>query len=339
MNTKQPQKILNLVWQLAMTVKKQKKYFHHSAIASFLTRENLAILAQHRMSSKILQSILAKLEIPDRVQLCRDILPAIDIVPDDWRAIVFANSYTSYKAYPADSISENELEWLIHFQHFRKKYCQHGRSGCNELKCLDLAPPKIKPWSPKLQDSITQDHIPSFMLLVPMEQSEITPDMLVHLLDNGALGIFSTLLEHDDVLPIKLTMKQILYYAVSHLDDRTGMAVINLLERKQPGIVADTVDPLGNDLLWYGMHNYRIPWFIPNCAMIERLLELGCNPARVNHLRLSFQLVRQSLSMGTKLRKMASVYHNVTSPESLLFIKKLYGNTIKEAVIRMKASL
>ena len=335
----QPHSVLNLVWQLAMTVKKQKKYFHHSAIASFLTRENLAILAQHRMSKKILQSILAKLEIPDRVRLCRDILPAIDIVPDDWRAIVFANSFDIHGLYHEDSILDNELEWFVHFHPFRKNYCQHKMPGHNELKCLDLAPPKIKPWSPKLQDSITQDHIPSFMLLVPMEQSEITPDMLVHLLDNGALGIFSTLLEHDDVLPIILTMKQILYYAVSHLDDRTGMAVINLLERKQPGIVADTVDPLGNDLLWYGMHNYRIPWFIPNCAMIERLLELGCNPARVNHLRLSFQLVRQSLSMGTKLRKMASVYHNVTSPESLLFIKKLYGNTIKVAVIRMKASL
>ncbi len=160
--------------------------------------------------------------------------------------------------------------------------------------------------------------------------------MIAQILDDGAIGIFSTLLEHTDILPIKLTMKQILYYAVSHLDDRMGTDVIDLLERKQPGIVADTVDPLGNDLLWYGMHNYRIPWFMPNCAMIERLLELGCNPARVNHLRLSFQLVRQSLSMGTKLRKMASVYHNVTSPESLLFIKKLYGNTIKEAVIRLK---
>lgn len=339
MNTMQPQEILNLVWQLAMTVKKQKKYFHHSAIASFLTRENLAILAQHRMSKKILQSILAKLEISDRVRLCSDILPAIDIVPDDWRAIVFANSYTVYNATPANSIPENALEWLIHFQQFRKKYCQHGRPGCNELKCLDLAPPKTKPWSPKLQDSITQDQIPSFMLLVPMEQSEITPDMLVHILDNGALGIFSTLLEHDDVLPINLTMKQILYYAVSHLDDRTGMAVINLLERKQPGIVADTVDPLGNDLLWYSMHNYSIPWFMPNCAMIERLLELGCNPSRVNHLRLTFRLVRQSLSMKNKQSKMAGVYHCATSPESLLFIKKIYGNTIKEAVTKLKDSI
>ena len=48
----QPQEILNLVWQLAMTVKKQKKYFHHSAIASYMTRENLAILAQQRKGSK-----------------------------------------------------------------------------------------------------------------------------------------------------------------------------------------------------------------------------------------------------------------------------------------------
>ena len=110
-------------------------------------------------------------------------------------------------------------------------------------------------------------------------------------------------------------------------------------ERKQPGIVADTIDLLGNDLLWYSMHNYRIPWFMPNCVMIERLLELGCNPARVNHLRLSFRLVRQCLSMKNKQTKMAGVFHCATSPESLLFIKKLYGNTIKEAVIRMKASL
>ena len=339
MNTMQPQEILNLVWQLAMTVKRKRKYFSYSAIASYMTRENLAILAQHRMSSKILQSILAKLESSDHALLCLDILPAIDIVPDDWRAIVFANSYTSYKTYLADSIPENELEWLIHFQQFRKKYCRHGRPGCNELKCLDLAPPKTKPWSPKLQDSITQDHIPSFMLLAPMEQPEITPDMLVHILDNGALGIFSTLLEHTDILPINLTMKQILYYAVSHLDDRTGMAVINLLERKHPGIVADTVDPLGNDLLWYGMHNYRIPWFMPNCVMIERLLELGCNPSRVNHLRLTFRLVRQSLSMKNKQSKMAGVYHCATSPESLLFIKKIYGNTIKEAVTKLKDSI
>ena len=338
MNTTKPQNPLNLVWQLAMMVKRKRKYFSYSAIVSYMTRENLAILAQHRMSSKILQSILAKLESSDHALLCRDLLPAIDIVPNNWRAIVFANSYTSYKTYPADSISENELEWLIHFQSFREKYCLHGKPGSKELKCLDFAPPKIKPWSPKLQTSITQDQTPQFMLLVPMEQPEISPAMLLQILDDGALGIFSTLVEHDDVLPIKLTLKQILYYTVSHLDDRTGIAVINLLERKQPGIVADTIDPLNNDLLWYSMYNNRIPWFMPNCALVEKLLELGCNPARVNHLRLSFQLVRQSLSLGTKLRKMASIYHNVTSPESLLVIKKLYGNTIKEAVIRLKGS-
>ena len=115
MNTMQPQNVLNLVWQLAMTVKKQKKYFHHSAIASFLTRENLAILAQHRMSKKILQSILAKLEISDRVRLCRDILPAIDIVPEDWRAIVFANSFDIHGLYHEDSILDNELESALKF--------------------------------------------------------------------------------------------------------------------------------------------------------------------------------------------------------------------------------
>ena len=339
MNTTKPHNPLNLIWQLAMTVKRKRKYFSYSTIASYMTRENLAILAQHRMSSKILQSILAKLESSDHALLCRDLLPAIDIVPNDWRAIVFANSYTSYKTYPADSISENELEWLIHFQPFRKKFCQHNMLGSDELKCLDFAPPKIKPWSPKLQTSITQDQTPQFMLLVPMEQPEISPAMLLQILDDGALGIFSTLLEHDDVLPIKLTLKQILYYTVSHLDDRTGITVIDLLERKQPGIVADTIDPLNNDLLWYSMHNYRIPWFMPNCALVKKLLELGCNPARVNHLRLTFQLVRKSLSMETKRYKMAGVYHCASSPESLLFIKKLYGNTITEAVIRLKDNI
>ena len=249
MNTMQPQEILNLVWQLAMTVKKQKKYFHHSAIASFLTRENLAILAQHRMSKKILQSILAKLEIPDRVRLCRDILPAIDIVPDDWRAIVFANSFDIHSLYHEDSILDNELEWLIHFQQYRKKYCQHGRPGCNELKCLDLAPPKIKPWSPKLQASITQDHIPSFMLLAPMEQPEITPAMIAQILDDGAFGIFSTLVEHIDILPIQMTMKQILYYAVSHLDDRTGTDVIDLLLILQHTAIGLAVEGLVEVLL------------------------------------------------------------------------------------------
>ena len=141
------------------------------------------------------------------------------------------------------------------------------------------------------------------------------------------------------MLPIKLTLKQILYYTVSHLDDRTGLAVIDLLERKQPGIVADTVDPLGNDLLWYSMHNYRIPWFMHGCVMIDKLQELGCNPARDNHLWLTFRLVRQSLSLKNKQTKMAGVYHSASSPESLLFIKKHYGNTIKEAVIRLKDSI
>ncbi len=163
--------------------------------------------------------------------------------------------------------------------------------------------------------------------------------MIAQILDDGAIGIFSTLLEHTDILPIKLTWKQILYYTVSHLDDRKSIDIIDLLEKKHPGIVADTIDPLGNDLLWYSMHNYRIPWFMPNCVMIERLLELGCNPSRDNHLQLTFRLVRLSLSLKNKQTKMAGVYHCATSPESLLFIKKHYGNTIKEAVTRMKASL
>ena len=52
MKTMQPQNVLNLVWQLAMTVKRKRKYFSYSAIAFYMTRENLAILAQQRKGSK-----------------------------------------------------------------------------------------------------------------------------------------------------------------------------------------------------------------------------------------------------------------------------------------------
>lgn len=324
----------NLAWQLAMTVKKQKKYFAYSAIAPFMTKDNLAILVHHKIFERLLRTIIHKLAVDDHVYLWNDILSAKTIVPNELRALVFADCCSHLMQTNNTKISDTSPEWLVDVHPLRKHYCWQRKLGYVALKCLDLH--EATTYSETLNDVIAKDMIPQFMLLLPMESPQVTPGLIALILKNGSLGIFSTLLDYHDILTFQMSFEEMLFYAASHLDDKIGMAAINLLEEKQPGIVSSTVDALGNDLLWYSMHNYRIPWFMDECAMVQLLQHLGCNPLRENHLGLSFKLICEHLPMKTKQQKIAGVYNSSMKMESYCTIQKLYGNYIQDAVNKLK---
>lgn len=301
-----------------------------------MTSDNLAILVQHKMFERLLRTIINKLALDDHVHLWNDILSSKMIVPKKLRALVFADCCSHLTLTDNTQIAKDSPEWLVDVHPFRKRYCWQRKLGYVALKCLDLH--EATTYSETLNTVIAKDMIPQFMLLLPMESPQVTPVLIALILKNGSLGIFSALLDYHDILTFQMTFEEILFYAVSHLDDRVGMEVIKLLEEKQPGIVSSTVDELGNDLLWYSMHNYRIPWFMDECGMVQLLQCLGCNPARENHLGLSFNLIRDYLPLKTKQLKIAGVYNCSMKIESYRTIQQLYGNYIQDAIRKLKAT-
>ena len=324
---------INIAWQLAMAMKKKRKYLPFSCISSFMTKENLVLLSQHNMGESVLRSVLNKLDIKDHAYLWNAILPTIGIIPDSWRYLVFADCCRFFRS-PISVVPDVDIRLLVDLAPFRQLYCRRRMPGFTELKWLDFkGMPKC---STIMYKSIREDDVSTFMLCVPMELPEIPPVMITDILDNGALKIFSALLEYDDICKFKMTLKEILYYAVSHLDDLHGMAIINMVENKQPGIVAAIVDFLGNDLLWYSMHNYHIPWFMPECGLTSRLKTFGCNPLRINHLNLSFHHICNSLPLQLRKNLLSGIYNTVTCLESYRLIEKLYGKHIKDAVDKLK---
>ena len=91
-------------------------------------------------------------------------------------------------------------------------------------------------------------------------------------------------------------VKEMLFFASSNMREEMGIPIIKYLADRFPEKVATCVDELGNNLLWYLLHNRYVAWWRSNCGMARALVKAGCNPDSLNHLDLSFNKIVHNVS-------------------------------------------
>lgn len=135
-----------------------------------------------------------------------------------------------------------------------------------------------------LSQAIHTDDVATFEILhTTLRGHHMTRSTAKIILANRAYRI---LMSRPDQIEKVLQPEEMLFYCVSSLDDN-ALPLIDFLEQRHPGLVANARDLYGNNALWYGLHRFGSIRCQPKTE--QRLLELGCNPNATNCLDLSYR--------------------------------------------------
>ena len=117
----------------------------------------------------------------------------------------------------------------------------------------------------------------------------ISPAMLLYLLQSGAVKCFLNLLEHFPKRVFACRTAEEWLFTVCHdAAAATAVPVILRLEKMKPGIIARARDPWGNTLLWHTLAR-------DGAEAIQRTLIFnGCDADAANPWGLSWRLVRKN---------------------------------------------
>ena len=296
-----------------------KAHIPYKVIAPFMTRENLVLLAQQKMSRRLLVSLSRRqLRHEDRFLFWEDILSSSDLLPKEWRAEIFLDCFTSsenwrpcerngtqpyyhFRDYDKERLSNYVVssKWLVDAPLVRKWYCQLHKPGFEVLRCIDSRHAVKFPLREKQLEHIRQDDLPGFALLHTMLCQGSGWFLVQDVLRNNAHGIFAWLVENDASLLECITPFQLMVYAVANCSSKTAISAVECLEQHFPGTASKT-DEFGNQPLWYCLHNKRIVWFSETEPLVAFLGECGCRREARNHLGLSFDDICQALTAPQK---------------------------------------
>ena len=128
-----------------------------------------------------------------------------------------------------------------------------------------------------------------FKLMLDVSGLEVaTVKSVVALLNAGhARSLAYIVREHFNTMGGCLSPEQLLFHSATLGDWDDACVLATAVETAAPGTAAMAVDPFGNTPLWYALYNGN--WDDrEGCARyFGRLADLGCDPARTNHLGLS----------------------------------------------------
>ncbi|GEM_PF-4506860 len=147
--------------------------------------------------------------------------------------------------------------------------------------------------TPHLAEAIQKDSYPMFEIARCFSDQELNRGILCQILKNGSTEILCNLLQENLKKITKiLSAKNILFYLCYHLNkEENVLPIIDDLEKQFPGI-CKSVDQLGNTALWYCL----IKNHGGKQALVQKLMEYGCDPNHLNHLNLSYRICTAALS-------------------------------------------
>ena len=159
-----------------------------------------------------------------------------------------------------------------------------------------------------LFEAIKRDSISSFEINRLINGKKISLQIIYSVLSYNAENIMQLLLnKYSNELFRYRSPQSWLFIICQYYCTNTAVAMIKKLEEMFPGIVKETKNPWGCNLLWYTFFNYI--FFNDNFFYHYRhdsdydesirkvqsvLLELGCNPDEKNDLGLSFNLIMEN---------------------------------------------
>jgi hypothetical protein len=226
-----------------------------------------------------------------------------DDVPENKRAYLY-NVYNERASIWSDGyyIAEH-IDFAIKYSIFQKKWQIDlhyfalnneeknflRKSRCNFRK--NTLPTQI------LQ-AITRDSVSELEIVRVLNNKKISLGIMYAILTYNAGSTINFLLKKysDEIFSLR-TPQEWLFTLCNYFHLSAAIDFIKHIEEKFPGIVKNTIDPWGNDLLWHTFYNDEVwdPDYKRTINSIQQcLIDLGCDPDEKNDLGLSFNLVMEN---------------------------------------------
>ena len=196
--------------------------------------------------------------------------------------------------------------------------CQTRHEGWEDLRCSDphfFGRDALKLFKTDADrqalEAIDRDSPSGLLMPLAIAGRRLPASYMQAVLQKKAVKIVMTLLGDAPNLSFFrwITPKQLFFYVCANWNNDETIPLVELLEKKKPGLVKNSADAFGHDALWYTLYQRdRFNRATEAARRItdpldQKLIELGCDPDRENDLGLScndLAVARQRSGPGEK---------------------------------------
>lgn len=152
--------------------------------------------------------------------------------------------------------------------------------------------------TPQILQAIKRDSVSELEIARLLNNKKISLGIMYAILTYNAKSTINFLLKKysDEIFSLR-TPQEWLFTLCNYFYLTAAIDFIKNIEEKFPGIVKNTIDPWGNDLLWHTFYNDEV-WnslYKRTVNSIQQcLIDLGCDPNKRNELDLSFNSVLEN---------------------------------------------
>ena len=220
------------------------------------------------------------------------VLQAKDILPDDFRISCWHSwclAHDNLRGCPASNEVIQKCQLLVDDVNVRAEYCRlrlPGHKYLRNIDSLDRPTAQNLEWVNK---NAANDHVPQFGIAFSLHGEIFRKDIAWVLARINATKCLIWLMGECKHFFTKFPVTEMLCFTCANMREEMGTQVIEYLAGRFPVKVADCKDELGNNPLWYLLHNKYIAWWRKDCGMAKALVKAGCSPDALNLLGLSFQ--------------------------------------------------
>ena len=150
----------------------------------------------------------------------------------------------------------------------------------------------------QILQAIKRDSASELEIVRVLNNKKISLGIMYAILTYNAKSTINFLLKKysDEIFSLR-TPQEWLFTLCNYFYLSAAIDFIKHIEEKFPGIVKNTIDPWGNDLLWHTFYNDNVwnPHYKRMVNSIQQcLIDLGCDPNKRNELDLSFNSVLEN---------------------------------------------
>ncbi len=228
------------------------------------------------------------------------VLQAKDILPHAFRLSVWYKwclQQGNLGGCPFDEECIPNCQALVDDVNVRVEYCRQKLPGHECLRNIDrLYHRMVLQGLEWVGESAATDCVPQFGIAYSLHGGTFRKDIVWELTKVHATQCLLWLMNECKTFFRNYPVKEMLCFTCANMREEMGVPVIEYLAGRFPQKVAACVDELGNNPLWYLLHNSKVAWWRPDCGMTQALVKAGCSPDAVNHLDFSYRQVVSSLT-------------------------------------------
>jgi len=192
----------------------------------------------------------------------------------------------------------------------RKEYCRERREGWRDLRwTLGESLRAAAYWREnyehdELERVFAVKDAHTFCMQLSIVGQRLSMKHIRMMIDSGCFDLLQDLFAKVPKAWKLISPRDLLLWvcADGRFKDDEAVRLVKMIERKQPGIVAGTVDAFSDTPLWYTLYRYQYGGHVNSCCWCERvpklerlLRRLGCDAHARNRLGLTWSVVNKEL--------------------------------------------